>query len=221
MEAILTGDGKQARKRRSADEVLALVLAAAEREFEEAGYAGATTSAIARRAGVTEAQIFRLYPSKQALFRAAIFEPLNRHFADFQVRVMAGQAGGSQRDLARRYIAELQQFIGQHSRMLMSLIVASAYDRDSGEGPAEIAALQDYFAHGAATMAARVGEGAAVDPALMVRVSFAAVLANALFADWLFPPGLASAEAISEATAAFVIDGIRANADPALDDEGG
>jgi AcrR family transcriptional regulator len=217
VEAILMADRQQARKRRSTEEVAALVLAAAEREFEAAGYAGATTSAIARRAGVTEAQIFRLYPSKQALFRAAIFEPLNRHFAEFQARVLDGGAGGSQRELARRYIAELQAFIGEHSRMLMSLIVASAYDRDSGEGPAEIAALQDYFAHGAATMAARVGGEARVDPSLMVRVSFAAVLANALFADWLFPPGLASAEAIREATAAFVIDGIRANADPALD----
>jgi hypothetical protein len=44
-----------------------------------------------------------------------------------------------------------------------------------------------------------------------VRVSFAAVLANLMFRDWLFPPGIASDTEIREAIAAFVIEGIEAN----------
>ena len=45
----------------------------------------------------------------------------------------------------------------------------------------------------------------------MVRVSFAAVLANVMFRDWLFPAGLASEHDIREAIIDFVIDGLRAS----------
>jgi hypothetical protein len=60
-------------------------------------------------------------------------------------------------------------------------------------------------------MTSRVGAAAKVDPARMVRVSFAAVLANLMFRDWLFPPGVFGEEQIREAIVEFVIDGIRAN----------
>ena len=42
---------------------------------------------------------------------------------------------------------------------------------------------------GAAMMTQRVRDNPAVDPALMVRFSFAAVLANLMFKDWPFPAG--------------------------------
>jgi AcrR family transcriptional regulator len=195
------------RKRRSADELRARVLEAAEREFSAQGFAGATTAAI------TEAQIFRLYPSKAALFREAIFHPLNRHFADFHAR-MAENAGPpvGRRELARRYIDELQDFIHDHARMLMTLIVANAYGADSAEGPADIPGLAAYFDSGAAMHRTHNGD-AGIEPQLMVRVSFAAVLANVLFRDWLFPKGLASDAAIREAIARFTIEGVGASWD--------
>ena len=190
------------------------MLEAAAQEFEQAGYTGATTAAIARRAEVTEAQIFRLFGSKQELFHAAIFEPLNRHFAAFHARY-ANARGDSQATevLALRYIAELQDFIARHSRMLMSLIVATAYSPETTEGVGAMEGLRGYFERGAAIMTERVGSAPAVDPALMVRVSFAAVLANAVFADWLFPPGIASDDEVRRAIGAFVVHGIAANVD--------
>ncbi|MDE8653303.1 TetR/AcrR family transcriptional regulator [Novosphingobium album (ex Liu et al. 2023)] len=204
------------RRRRSSGEVADRILEAAAEEFELSGYSGATTAAIARRAEVTEAQIFRFYASKQDLFRAAIFRPLNRHFAEFQARSTAtrgdGAAGASPgRDLARAYIGELQDFMERHSRMFMSLIVASAYSPDTAGNVTEMEGLRAYFQRGKAMMAARVGEDARVAPELMVRVSFAAVLANLMFRDWLFPPGLASDAEIREAIIDFVIQGIEAN----------
>jgi len=204
----------QRRRRRSSEEVADRILDAAVEEFEQSGYTGATTAAIARRAEVTEAQIFRFYESKQALFRAAIFTPLNRHFAEFHAAntVPPGDSG-SMREMARRYISELQDFMEQHSRMLMSLIVASAYSPESTDGVGELEGLRAYFDQGTAVMSERVGGKAKVDPRLMVRVSFAAVLANLMFKDWLFPKGLAGDEAIREAIIDFVIDGIRANED--------
>lgn len=200
------------RKRRTTEEVAERILEAAVEEFELAGYSGATTAAIARRAEVTEAQIFRFYQSKQELFRAAIFTPLNRHFSEFHERNMAPVGdSGSMREMARLYINELQDFMDQHSRMLMSLIVASAYSPDTTESVGELEGLRAYFEQGTAVMTRRVGEEAKVDPRLMVRVSFAAVLASQMFKDWLFPKGLASDEDIREAIVDFVIDGIRAN----------
>ena len=65
-------------------------------------------------------------------------------------------------------------------------------------------------------MAERVGDAPRVDPALMVRVSFAAVLANVIFRDWLFgPDGVGDGgggEAVRRAIGEFVVHGIGANA---------
>ncbi len=200
------------RKRRSSEEVADRILAAAAEEFELSGYSGATTAAIARRADVTEAQIFRFYASKQDLFRAAIFTPLNAHFVEFQSKHAATlDKIGNNRVLARQYILELQDFMERHSGMLMSLIAASAYSPDTTEGVGEMEGLRTYFDLGSATMSRRFGGTNKVPPALMVRVSFAAVLANLMFKDWLFPPGIASKQEIREAIVDFVIEGIEAN----------
>ena len=211
----MTAAAPSRRKRRSPAELRDLILAAAARAFEAGGYAGATTAAIAREAGTTEAQIFRLFPSKADLFRAAVFDPLNRHFSAFQTGAITAadpraDRAISHRQLSERYIAELQDFIGSHARMLLSLIVAQAHQAGGG-GLEAIDGLDTYFARGAALMQARTGDAAPVPPDLMVRVSFAAVLGNVLFRDWLFPPGVADAEAIRKAIADFTIGGLNAN----------
>lgn len=200
------------RKRRSPEELFDRIIEAAGGEFEENGYSGATTAAIARRADVTEAQIFRFFSSKAALFREAIFQPLNRHFTEFQARhVSAAAEADPVRVRARRYIDELQDFMGEHSRMLMSLIVANAYSPDASEHVSEIEGLKAYFERGRATMQQHTEAETPVPPELMVRVSFAAVLACVMFKDWLFPPGMANEAEIRDAIAEFTIDGIRAN----------
>jgi len=213
MEAMAKPEPAPARrKRRSPEELRDRILAAAVHEFEASGYSGATTAAIARNAETTEAQIFRLFASKADLFRAAVFAPLNAHFADFQARNLNEPLALSQRrELSERYIGELQDFIGEHSRMLMSLIVARAYSQGDAAQLGAIEGLEAYFARGAATMRASSDDNPRVPPELMVRVSFAAVLGSVMFRDWLFPEGLASDEAIRQAIADFTIDGISAN----------
>jgi AcrR family transcriptional regulator len=202
------------RKRRTADEITDRILRAAGEEFEQSGFSGATTANIARRADVTEAQLFRLFSSKADLFREAIFEPLNRHFCAFHGRYLADADRAEHvRDRADHYITELQAFIAEHSRMLMSLVVAQTYSPESVKGVSEIDSLKAYFERGAAMMTSRLGNDARVDPKLMVRVSFAAVLGCVLFRDWIFPPGLASEEDIRAAIVDFVIDGISATSD--------
>ncbi|MGE3690287.1 MAG: TetR/AcrR family transcriptional regulator [Novosphingobium sp.] len=203
------------RKRRSTEEIFDRIIAAAGKVFQECGYSGATTAAIARQADVTEAQIFRLFPSKAELFREAIFRPLNRHFSEFQSRHLAAIGDAEPvRELAGRYINELQDFIAEHSGMLMSLIVANAYSPGAAERISEIDGLKAYFERGTATMSGHTKGKAAVRPEAMVRISFAAVLASVLFRDLLFPQGLVDDEEMRKAIVDFTIGGVSANWEP-------
>ncbi len=49
-----------------------LLLEAAEAIFAEQGFSGATTAAIAKRAGVPKANLHYYYPTKEALYRAVV-----------------------------------------------------------------------------------------------------------------------------------------------------
>jgi len=212
------------RPRRTPEAIMDLILAAAEAEFKQNGFTLATTAAIAARADVTEAQLFRYFGSKAELFREAIFKPLNRHFDAFHARLAnAPMTEASFREQARDYIRDLQAFLGDHARMFLSLMVAQTFSPDSFGESGGIDSLSSYFDRGATTMASRVdmaGVPARVEPRLMVRVSFAAVLGCILFNDWMFPPGSAKEDEISAAIIDFVLDGIAANADPALANSG-
>ncbi|MGP4113273.1 TetR/AcrR family transcriptional regulator [Streptomyces sp. 4N509B] len=57
--------------RMSAEERREAVLRAAISEFARGGYAGTATTAIARRVGVSQPYLFRLFPDKRAIFLAA------------------------------------------------------------------------------------------------------------------------------------------------------
>lgn len=55
----------------SAEERRESVIRAAITEFAHGGYAGTSTAAIARRVGVSQPYLFRLFPDKRAIFLAA------------------------------------------------------------------------------------------------------------------------------------------------------
>ncbi|GGC15945.1 hypothetical protein GCM10011494_38550 [Novosphingobium endophyticum] len=203
------------RTRRAPGEIRKLFLDAAAHEFETYGYRGATTAAIAQRAGATEAQLFRYFQSKNDLFRAAIFEPLNTHFCDFMASTLdVDDNAKSLREREQAYITELQRFMREHSRHLMSLIVAETHGARDLDGFSAIPGLEEYFARGAAMMRSRYQGEPPIAPELLVRVSFAAVMANVLFKDWLFPEGMASDAAIASAIIDFTIDGLSSGPPP-------
>src|SRR5262245_52633984 len=80
--------------RMSADRRRELVVDAARAEFAQRGFDASTTEAIARRVGVSQPYLFRLFPSKKALFLAVVhdcFESLERLF-DESSRGLAGEA---------------------------------------------------------------------------------------------------------------------------------
>jgi AcrR family transcriptional regulator len=71
-------------RRLSAEERRIQVVDAAIEEFADAGLAGTSTEAVARRAGISHAYLFRLYPTRRELFLAAIDEAFGRVLRTFQ-----------------------------------------------------------------------------------------------------------------------------------------
>lgn len=201
------------RTRRSPDDILSRIVKAATEEFKRGGYTGTATAVIARKADVTEAQLFRYFGSKSNLFRETIFKPIDQHFLNFINKHPPERSqGASAREMTALYTTELQHFIAEHSEMLTSLIVAQTYESGNAQGVSAINSLQAYFDHGAAMMRARIQGKPKVNPDLLVRVTFVTVLASIMFKSWIFPRGLASDEEITATINDFVMDGIGANA---------
>src|SRR5581483_5464192 len=69
---------KPKRTRLRAEERREIIVEAARKVFLESGFAGARTRRIAEEAGITEALLYRFFPSKSEIFRAAVHEPLER-----------------------------------------------------------------------------------------------------------------------------------------------
>jgi AcrR family transcriptional regulator len=83
--------------RMSADERRAAVVAAGIEEFAAHGLTGASTEAIARRAGVSQPYVFQLFKTKQELFLAIIrrcFERVRLAFEDAASRQERGTIEG-------------------------------------------------------------------------------------------------------------------------------
>ena len=83
------------KKRRSTEENMDRILRAAADEFKASGFSGATTASIARRADVTQTQLFRYFASKADLYREAVFKPLNQHFLEFLARSLSDATSAS------------------------------------------------------------------------------------------------------------------------------
>src|SRR3954451_5468663 len=68
------------------------ILEAAEAEFAERGLHGASTDEIAKRAGISQPYVFRLFGSKKELFKAAVSRCLRETLETFQ-RAAEGKRG--------------------------------------------------------------------------------------------------------------------------------
>jgi AcrR family transcriptional regulator len=208
---------RKKRSRRTAEESRQRLVQAARDQFRRFGFSDTTTAAIARNADTSEAHLFRHFPTKSHLFREAVFEALNEHFCAFNARYPTDiEITPNIRQQVRLYIGELQTFLREHSGLLLCLIAAQIFSTGALNGNAEIDNLNAYFERGASLMRQRVQGKPRVDPRLLVRVSFAAVLGCVIFRDWVCPPGMARDSEVSDAIIDFVIEGINVNTDPGL-----
>ncbi len=78
--------------------------------FAELGYRRTTTAVLAKRCGLTEVALYRLWPDKQAMFVAAI-EFVGQHTERVWDEVAAGKAGGS---AAERILGHEGKHLGEY-----------------------------------------------------------------------------------------------------------
>lgn len=72
------------RKRIPATERKGLILEAARKVFAESGFEGAKTQRIAAEAKISEALVYRHYPSKEALYRAVLRQLIREQDANYR-----------------------------------------------------------------------------------------------------------------------------------------
>jgi AcrR family transcriptional regulator len=149
----------------------ALLVDAAMSEFAEKGFAGTTTDAIARRAGISQPYVVRLFGTKKALFLAAIDRCFERVLERFRAAAATAPRGRRLQTMGEAYMAELHD----RERLLFQLhAYAACAEPDvraavqqhyrelwrevaelSGEGPG---AVRAFFAMGMlCTIAAAIG----------------------------------------------------------------
>lgn len=69
------------------EETRQIVYAAARHEFAVSGYAATSTETVARRAGISTRTLYRLIPTKAALFEALVADRLDRFLADVNLNM--------------------------------------------------------------------------------------------------------------------------------------
>ncbi len=105
--------------RMSADERREAVLDAAMIEFGLGGYVGTSTESIARRVGVSQPYLFRLFPSKKAIFLAAVERCFDRIQALFETAAegLTGDAAMSAMGTAYNGLLDDRQILQMQLQM--------------------------------------------------------------------------------------------------------
>lgn len=121
--------------RMSAEDRRESVIRAAMTEFAKGGYFGTSTEAIARRVGVSQPYLFRLFPTKVDLFKAAANRCFDRTVATFE-QAAEGLEGEDALEAMGQAYGEMIEEDRDVLLMQMQLYVAAAA---SGDG--EVAEL--------------------------------------------------------------------------------
>ncbi|WDV53818.1 TetR/AcrR family transcriptional regulator [Streptomyces coeruleorubidus] len=120
--------------RMSAEERRESVIRAATTEFARGGYHGTSTEAIARRVGVSQPYLFRLFPGKKAIFLAAA-----ERCVEDTIRTFAEAAEGLEGDEALHAMggAYVETISEQPDRLMMQMQMYLAVAAAEEEGDHE------------------------------------------------------------------------------------
>lgn len=99
------------------------ILESGRRVFAARGFEGASVDEIARLAGVAKGTVYLYYPSKRALYRAALRQGLALLMSELRQRM---EAAGSAREKIRAFVETKVEFIERHRDFLCIYSAASA-----------------------------------------------------------------------------------------------
>jgi AcrR family transcriptional regulator len=121
----------------SAEERRESVIRAATSEFARGGYYGTSTEAIAKRVGVSQPYLFRLFPGKKAIFLAAAercVEDTIRTFEEAAEGLEGEEAQVAMGNAYSRVIAEQPEQLMMQMQMYLAVAAAEqAGEREFGE----------------------------------------------------------------------------------------
>ena len=113
------------RTRLKGEERRQLILEAARRVFLEGGFAGARTRRIAEEAGITEALLYRFFPSKLAIYEAAVLQPLEEFVARMLAATGEIEASSDDREDGLRRINEMLFHFMRESAPFLAVVLLS------------------------------------------------------------------------------------------------
>ncbi|MFI8949142.1 TetR/AcrR family transcriptional regulator [Streptomyces sp. NPDC053750] len=123
--------------RMSAEERRESVIRAAMSEFAKGGYFGTSTEAIAKRVGVSQPYLFRLFPSKKAIFLAVAercLEETRRVFVEASEGLHGDEALHAMAEAYTRMIAEQPERLQMQLQTYVTVAAAEASgDHEFGE----------------------------------------------------------------------------------------
>jgi len=194
--------------RRTPQEVQELLLGAARSTFAARGYARSSTREIADAAGVSEALLFRHFGTKANLFELAVLRPFHGFMDDYvEARPDIGDRPPPPEVPSREYIESLYDILTANRELVMALLAARAYEVDLTATPELSDALDRLQAVVEAELAQRGLTD--VDVPVTIRLTFAMVVALAVFQDWLFPPDRRPArERLIDEMVQFMVHGL-------------
>lgn len=105
------------------------ILAIAEEEFAAGGLAGASTETIARRAGITQAYVFRLFGTKKQLFLACV----DAAFSRMTLAMLAAAGGTSGIEALTAMGQEYNDMLADRTTLLLQLQGIAAAAAGDGE----------------------------------------------------------------------------------------
>ncbi|SHG27621.1 transcriptional regulator, TetR family [Jatrophihabitans endophyticus] len=187
--------------RGSAEERREDVLNAAMVEFAKGGLDGTSTEAIATRAGISQPYLFRLYPSKRALFIAAVertFTEVVRVFEEAAAGLSGLEAKHAMGEAYDTLLREDRTFLGMQLqayaaccgddevRAVTRRHLGRLWERVVTDGGMSEQLAQAFVAHGMLcnlTAALGVDESQAADDALARRMTAKPVVLDLMTAD--------------------------------------
>jgi AcrR family transcriptional regulator len=176
--------GKPRRGRLRAGEGRAVILDAARFLFAAQGYRATTTQQVAARADISETLIFYHFPSKQALFVAAVVDPVSSVLAE---TVGAWDEHHPRRmdfeELVEQWVRRVYDRLADQRDLLRPLLAVAMLEPEVLAGIDVAASIEEPLRLIGESVAAEFARRGLrhVDPALAIRVSFLSVAAVAMF----------------------------------------
>ncbi|MFF4402082.1 TetR/AcrR family transcriptional regulator [Streptomyces sp. NPDC001480] len=118
--------------RMSAEERRESVIRAAMSEFARGGYHGTSTEAIAKRVGVSQPYLFRLFPGKKAIFLAAAERCVEDTIRTFEEAAEGLEGEEAQQAMANAYVKVIAER-PERLQMQMQMYLAVAAADEEGD----------------------------------------------------------------------------------------